>query len=199
MSERSSLIETIAQIEKLSTFSRMMKSSGANEAFDTGGEFTVLAPTNDAFCKVSDRQMNALLQEPGQTTLRSILSYHILPGKFSAAELCSMASAPTITDVHVKFTDSRAGLIVNESGVYGREIDASDGVIHMLDTVLNYDIETFTTGPLEVPSIKPDTDRELVFPTLILGGKKDNEARETTDEVLPVRRFASHRRNTNLF
>ena len=199
MTDKSDLIETIAKIDKLSTFSRLMKTSGANEALSAGGEFTVLAPTNDAFCKIEDKQMNALLQEPGQTTLRSILSYHILPGKFSAAELCSMASAPTITDVHVKLTDSRAGLIVNDSGVHSTEIEAANGIIHQLDTLLNYDLETLTTGPLEIPSVKPDTDRELVFPTLILGGKKETEARETTDETVPIRRFASRRRGTNLF
>ena len=198
MSERSSLIETIAKIEKLSTFSRLMGTSGANAAFSAGGEFTVLAPTNDAFCKVSDKQMNALLQEPGQTTLRSILSYHILPGKFTAAELCSMASAPTITDVFVKLTDSRAGLIVNDSGVQATDIDAANGIVHQLDTVLNYDIETFATGPLETPDTKKDTDRELVFPTLIIGGKSDGKDRQTTNGNGEIRKFASRRRNTSL-
>ena len=191
MTERSDLIETIASIENLSTFSRLMETSGANLALSARGQFTIFAPTNDAFCKIRDAQMAALLKEPGQTTLRSILSYHIVPGKFSAAELCSMESAPTMKDVRVKFTDSRAGLIVNDSGVQSTDIEAANGVIHVLDTLLNYDTEIFTTGPLEVPSTRPAADRELVFPTLIIGGKKDAEESDTTDETGPIRKFAS--------
>ena len=198
MSERSDLIDTIANIDKLSTFSRLMQTSGANEALMAGGEFTIFAPTNDAFCKIDDGQMNALLQEPNQITLRSVLSYHILPDRFTAKELCTLSSAPTLTDVHVKFTDSRAGLIVNDSGVQATDIEALNGVIHVLDTVLNYDIQTFKTGPLEVPSIKPDTDRELVFPTLIIGGKSESRDGETTETNVDNRIFALRRRSTFL-
>lgn len=199
MTDKSDLIETIAKTDKLSTFARLMKTSGADEALRADGEFTVLAPTNDAFCKVTDKQMNALLQEPQQTTLRSILSYHILPGKFTAADLCSMSTVATITDVHVKLTDSRAGLMINDSGVHGTEIDAGNGIIHMLDTMLNYDIETFTTGPLEVPNTKEDTDRELVFPTLIIGGKNDSEDTPVSDDESGRRRYAAGRRRGFLF
>jgi uncharacterized surface protein with fasciclin (FAS1) repeats len=170
MSENLTLIETIAKIDKLSTFSRLMETSGANEAFRVGGDFTVLAPTNDAFCKVHDNQMNALLEEPGQTTLRSILSHHILPGKFSAAELCTQEGAPTLTGVQVKFTDSRAGLIVNESGVQASDIEATNGFVHELDTLLNYDIETYKTGPLKMPESAAASLPELVVPTISAGG-----------------------------
>jgi len=170
MSEGLTLIETIASIDNLSTFSRLMETSGANEAFTAAGDFTVLAPTNDAFCKVHENQMNALLQEPGQTTLKSILSYHILPGKFSAAELCTQESAPTLTGVHVKFTDSRAGLIANDSGVQTTDIGAVNGIVHELDTVLNFDVETYRTGPLKMPAVKADALPELVVPTVSAGG-----------------------------
>src|SRR5690349_15055499 len=87
MTSNQDLIETIAKIDIFSTFARLMETSCANAAFSEGGDFTVFAPTNDAFGKISDRQMNALLQERGQTTLKAILTYHVVQGKLLAEDL----------------------------------------------------------------------------------------------------------------
>jgi uncharacterized surface protein with fasciclin (FAS1) repeats len=135
MNNKLNLIETIANKDMFSVFSRLMGTSHANEAFSAGGNFTVFVPTNDAFGKIPDRQMNDLLNEKDQTALKALLSYHILPGKFFAANIASSHSKPTITGAEVKFTDF-GGLKVNDSGVQARNIEASNGVIHALDTVL---------------------------------------------------------------
>lgn len=147
MTDKLNLIETIAKNDTFSTFSRLMGTSHANEAFSAGGDFTVFAPTNDAFGKIPERQMDALLNEPGQASLKKLLSYHILPGKMFAANLSSKLSTPTITGSEIRISDSH-GLKINESGVQARNIEASNGVVHALDTVLNFDSKTFTTGPL---------------------------------------------------
>ena len=174
MTESLSLIETIAKIDRLSTFSRLMATSGANEALSAGGDFTVFAPTNDAFRKVPDDRMNALLQEDGQTTLRSLLSYHIVPDRFLAASLGSVGRAPTISGEEVTFTDGSGGLKINKSGVEARNIVTANGVVHELDTVLNYDIATLKTEPLEMPEIEaPAALPELDVPTLSLGETDD--------------------------
>lgn len=166
MTEKLNLIETIAKNDMFSTFSRLMGTSGANEAFSSGGEFTVFAPTNDAFGKIPDKRMNALLQEPGQTTLKGLLSYHILPEKLHAANLGSKATAASITGAPLKFTDA-GGLKVNSSGVQARNIEASNGIVHALDTVLNHDIETFKNGrQAATPQITAGEEpKELVVPT----------------------------------
>jgi uncharacterized surface protein with fasciclin (FAS1) repeats len=156
------LIETIAKTDMFSTFSRLMGTSGANSVFSAGGDFTVFAPTNDAFGKIPDKRMNALLQEPGQTTLKALLSYHILPGKLYAANMGSTASAPTVTGVNVKFTDDR-GLKVNDSGVQARNIEAANGVVHALDTILDYDVQTFKKEPHSAASETAELP-ELVTP-----------------------------------
>ena len=168
MTEKLNLIETIAKQDMFSTFSRVMATSGANAAFSEGGEYTVFAPTNDAFGKIPDKRMNALLQEPGQTTLKTLLSCHIVPNRLLAASLGSKGIAATITGVEINFTDNNGGLKVNGSGVQARNIEASNGVIHALDTVLDYDIDRFRTGPLSSPNLRPVTaePRELVTPTL---------------------------------
>jgi uncharacterized surface protein with fasciclin (FAS1) repeats len=144
MTDRSTLIETLAKSDMFSIFSRLMGTSKANEAFSAGGDFTVFAPTNDAFGKIPEKRMNALLNEPEQTTLKAILSYHILPGKFFVANLSSKKSFPTITGVEVTVSDNN-GLKINDSGVQARNVEASNGVVHALDTVLNCDVKTVST------------------------------------------------------
>ncbi|HYJ91763.1 MAG TPA: fasciclin domain-containing protein [Pyrinomonadaceae bacterium] len=158
MSDKLNLIETIAKNDMFSMFSRLMGTSRANEAFSAGGDFTVFAPTNDAFGKIPEKRMNGLLNEPNQTTLKALLSYHILPGKLFAVNLSSKKSTPTITGAEVTISDSN-GLKINDSGVQGRNIEATNGVVHALDTVLNYDTQTFRTGPLS-----PITETEKAEP-----------------------------------
>ena len=135
MNNRVSLIETIAGKDMFSVFSRLMGTSKANEIFSEGGNFTVFVPTNDAFGKIPDKQMDALLNEKDQVGLKALLSYHIVPGKFFAANIASSHRKTTVTGAELKITDF-GGLKVNDSGVQARNIEASNGVIHALDTVL---------------------------------------------------------------
>jgi uncharacterized surface protein with fasciclin (FAS1) repeats len=135
MTDKLNLIETIAGDDKLSAFARMMKSSTANEIFSGEGPFTVFAPTNDAFGKMPDAKMNALLQEENQTSLRELLAYHVVSGRLTAAKISGLPGAATMTGVFVSFSDNY-GLKVNSSGIQARNIEATDGVLHSIDTVL---------------------------------------------------------------
>ena len=135
MTDRLDLIETIAKEDKFSTFSRLLGTSGASVVFSGDGPFTVFAPTNDAFGKIPDARMNELLQETDQRKLKALLSYHILPGRVMAASLGTMPLRKSVTGQEVAFSDLR-GLKVNGAGVQARNIEATNGVIHQLDTVL---------------------------------------------------------------
>src|SRR5688500_18848529 len=73
MSDKLNLIDTLAKERKWSTFSRILDQSGTNARFRSNGVFTVFAPTNDAFAKISKSTMNGLLEEPGQIALRALL------------------------------------------------------------------------------------------------------------------------------
>ena len=135
MSDKLNLIETIAKDDKFSTFSRIMGSSGANDVFSGEGDFTVFAPTNEAFGKIPEERMNALLNEEKQIQLKALLSYHILPGKLLAANLAGLKTAKTVTGEAVTFTDVN-GIHVNGSAVQARNIEATNGMIDAIDTVL---------------------------------------------------------------
>jgi len=135
MTDKLNLIETIAKEDKFSTFSRLLGSSGAIAVFGSEGAFTVFAPTNDAFGKIPDAKMNELLNEPNQTKLKALLSYHILPGKMMTAHIGAVVTRKSVTGQDLTFIDSN-GLRVNGAGIQARNIEATDGVIHQIDTVL---------------------------------------------------------------
>jgi uncharacterized surface protein with fasciclin (FAS1) repeats len=77
MSDKLNLIETLKHEQKWSTFSRLLGATGADAWIKGEGEFTVLAPTNDAFAKIPDAKMTEFLNEPNQAMLKSLISYHI--------------------------------------------------------------------------------------------------------------------------
>jgi uncharacterized surface protein with fasciclin (FAS1) repeats len=163
MSDRLNLIETIAKEDKFSTFSRLLGTSGATSIFSGDGAFTVFAPTNDAFGKIPDQKMNELLNETNQTKLKALLSYHVVPGKWMAANLGSMAIRKSVTGQEMAFLDSN-GLKVNGSTIQARNIEATDGVIHQIDTVLtqppNAELtaakgkQVSSTGPVTSPALE---------------------------------------------
>jgi uncharacterized surface protein with fasciclin (FAS1) repeats len=134
MSDKLNLIDTIKTQDKFSTFTRLMASSGTNDVISSG-TFTVFVPTNDAFVKIPEAKINELLNEPDQTKLKALLSYHILPGKVMAASLVSTPSRKAFNGEELMFTDIN-GLKVNGAGIQARNLEATNGVVHALDTVL---------------------------------------------------------------
>ena len=133
MTDKLDLIKTIAHEDKWSTFSRLIVISGARDWLSLEGDFTVFAPTNDAFGKIPDAKMNELLQETGQPTLRELLSYHFVPGLHPSTALTTPMKS--ITGQELTFTVSN-GLKVNGATVQARNIQAINGVVHQVDTVL---------------------------------------------------------------
>jgi uncharacterized surface protein with fasciclin (FAS1) repeats len=133
--DRSSIIDTIDKRGRFSAFARMLKSSKVADLITGAGPFTVFAPTNDAFGKVPDAQMNSWLSQTDQTDLAKVLAYHIVPSKLFATKLGSNPPVATLAGAEVTFSDDEH-LMVNGSGVQARNIEATNGIIHALDTVL---------------------------------------------------------------
>jgi uncharacterized surface protein with fasciclin (FAS1) repeats len=135
MTDKVNLIKTIANEPRFSKFSSYLQMSGADAALALPGQFTVFVPSDDAFSKIPDIEMNELLTEAGRDSLKALLSYHIVPGKIMAASVGAEAVRASITGEEIKFADYR-GLKVNGVGVLRRNIEATNGVVHSLETVL---------------------------------------------------------------
>ena len=111
-----------------------VQAAGLEETLATGGPYTVFAPTDDAFAKLPEGAVEKLIANPDQ--LREILLYHVVPGKVMAADVVRVESATTAqgSDIDVKVADG-SGLI-NNAKVVSTDIEASNGVIHVIDAVI---------------------------------------------------------------
>lgn len=144
MSEKLNLIDTISADDKFSTFTRLMRSSNATDVFSGEGPFTVFVPTNDAFAKVPDAKIDELINETDQKKLKTLLSYHIMKGKVMAANLISAPNRKAVTGQELMFTDVN-GLKVNGASIQSRNLEATNGVVHALDTLLTPSTEPRVT------------------------------------------------------
>jgi uncharacterized surface protein with fasciclin (FAS1) repeats len=160
---------TLGGDPRFSTFARLLQSSNAAAVLDGDGEFTVFAPTDEAFSKVPRAVMSKWMNEPGQKILRSLLQYHMVPGRILAGDIATAAARMSSAGEEIRFTDNH-GIKVNESSVISQNILATNGVVHALDTVLIRPSEFLTLFPLTpmhadvpkaIPVMSPEADKVI--------------------------------------
>ena len=100
------------------------------------GPFTVFAPTDEAFAKLPAGTVENLLKPENKAQLRRILTYHVVSGKVMAADVVKLKSAKTVSGEDVTINVMGSNVMVNRSHVVKTDIAASNGVIHVVDTVL---------------------------------------------------------------
>ncbi len=118
------------------SFSTLAKALTAAELIDTlkgEGPFTVFAPTDEAFAKIPEETLNAILADKDKLT--KILTYHVVAGKVTAADVVKLDSAETVAGPKLTI-DASDGVKVNDATVTQADVMASNGVIHVIDTVL---------------------------------------------------------------
>lgn len=117
-----------------STLLSAVQAAGLVETLSGAGPYTVFAPTNAAFAKVPADQLQALLNNREQ--LRALLLYHVVPGRVTAAQVKTMSSARTAQGGSLKVSTMGGRVMINDATVTRADIRASNGVIHVVDTVL---------------------------------------------------------------
>ena len=130
------IVDTAIGAGKFGTLVAAVKAAGLVETLKGAGPFTVFAPTDDAFAKLSKGTVEDLLKPENKAKLVSILTYHVLPSKVMAADIAGRKiGAKTVqgTDVAV---DATSGVKINTATVVTADIAATNGVIHVIDTVL---------------------------------------------------------------
>jgi uncharacterized surface protein with fasciclin (FAS1) repeats len=119
-----------------STLVTAVKAAGLVETLQGEGPFTVFAPTNAAFAKLPKATLEALLKD--KKALTAILTYHVVAGKVMSADVVKLkdgTKVKTVNGAEVKI-GTKKGVKVNDSKVVKTDIEASNGVIHVIDTVL---------------------------------------------------------------
>jgi len=128
-------IVTIAvESGNFTTLAKALTETGLVEALLGEGPFTVFAPTDEAFNKLPEGTIEALLKD--KETLKTILLYHVVSGNVTSKEVVNLNKAETLAGKNIMIKSSDAGVMINDSKVTTVDVMASNGVIHIIDTVL---------------------------------------------------------------
>jgi len=128
------IVDIAASNPDFSTLVTALKAAGLVDTLKGAGPFTVFAPTNAAFAKV--KNLDAVLAD--KALLTKILTYHVVPGKVMAKDVMTMDGkmATTVQGGSAKISVKGGTVMVDKSKVTKTDIEASNGVIHVIDTVM---------------------------------------------------------------
>jgi transforming growth factor-beta-induced protein len=135
MRRKSDIVETALAANAFSTLATALDAAGLTETLKSDGPFTVFAPTDAAFAKISQQTLDNLLQPENKERLAAILTYHVVPGKVNSHEVFAMNSATTLQGQELNIS-KRDEVKINEAKVIITDLEATNGVIHVIDSVL---------------------------------------------------------------
>lgn len=135
MSNTKNIVETAIEAGSFKTLVSAVTAAGLAETLQGDGPFTVFAPTDEAFAKIPADTLTDLLKPENKEKLAGILTYHVVAGKVMAADVTKLTTAKTVNGREVKI-DATDGVRVNDATVTTADVETSNGVIHIIDTVL---------------------------------------------------------------
>lgn len=125
--------QTLANTPSLSTLNSLVSQAGLNATLKTGGPFTVFAPSNEAFKAVPAKTMNELANNPEK--LKALLTYHVVPAKLLAADIKN-SNVKSVQGGMLALAKAGDFVTVESAAVIQADIAATNGVVHVVDTVL---------------------------------------------------------------
>ena len=153
------IVDIAAGNPSVSTLVTAVKAAGLVETLSGDGPFTVFAPTNEAFAALPKETLEALLKPENRDLLRKVLTYHVVPGDLMAKDLKS-GNVATVAGGSVAIEVQNQKVNVNKASVVKADIDAKNGVIHVIDRVLLPPDFSLTT-PTKAQSAQPGTIVEI--------------------------------------
>ncbi len=131
--EEQPILETAAAAGNFTTLAAAVEAAGLTETLSGEGPFTVFAPTDEAFAALPEGTLDELLANPEQ--LASILTYHVVEGEVTSDQLTEGQEVTTVNGAPATIT-LEGGLMINEAMITQPDIQASNGVIHVIDAVI---------------------------------------------------------------
>jgi uncharacterized surface protein with fasciclin (FAS1) repeats len=131
--QQKDIVDTAVAAGSFKTLATALQAAGLIETLKGAGPFTVFAPTDEAFAKIPKADLDALLKDKAKLT--AVLTYHVVAGKVMAADVVKLTSARTVQGSSVKI-DASNGVKVDNAKVVKADVMASNGVIHVIDTVV---------------------------------------------------------------
>jgi len=129
------IVDTAIEAGSFTTLVAAVEAAGLVETLKGEGPFTVFAPTDEAFAALPEGTVETLLLPENKEKLTSILTYHVVSGKVMSSDLTNNMMAETVQGSQVKIM-TYGGVTVNGANVVTADIEASNGVIHVIDAVI---------------------------------------------------------------
>ena len=130
------IVDTAVAAGKFNTLAAALKAAGLVDTLKGDGPFTVFAPTDEAFAKLPAGTVETLLKPENKEKLKSVLTYHVVSGKAMSTDLKDGQSVPTVNGKSASVKIDGGKVTVGDANVVKADIAASNGVIHVIDTVL---------------------------------------------------------------
>jgi len=134
MAAEKDIVDTAVAAGSFKTLVTAVKAAGLVDTLKSPGPFTVFAPTDAAFAKLPPGALDGLLKDPEK--LKAVLLYHVVPGDVMASDVVKMTSAKTAGGAEVAIAVKGGKVKVNNANVVKTDIKCTNGVIHVIDTVL---------------------------------------------------------------
>ena len=128
------IVDTAVAAGSFKTLATALQAAGLVSTLKGTGPFTVFAPTDEAFSKLPAGTLEALLNDPAK--LKSILLYHVVSGKVMAKDVMGLKSAKSVEGSSIRITVGEGSVLVDKAKVIKTDIECSNGVIHVIDSVI---------------------------------------------------------------
>ncbi len=130
------IVDTAVANGNFTTLAAALDAAGLVDTLKGDGPFTVFAPTDAAFAKLPEGTVATLLEPANKDKLTAILTYHVVPGEVTAAQVAGMSEAKTVNGKMIAIDASNGTVKINDATVTTADVMATNGVIHVIDTVL---------------------------------------------------------------
>lgn len=133
-SEKNDIVTTAIEAGNFTTLAKALQAANLVNALKGDGPFTVFAPTDEAFAKLPDGALENLIKD--KEALKNVLLYHVVSGKVTSDEVVKLSNAKTMSGKLLNIDVKNGKVMINQSKVTNADIKTSNGVIHIIDTVL---------------------------------------------------------------
>ena len=129
------IVDTAVAAGSFNTLAKALQAADLVGTLKEKGPFTVFAPTDEAFAKLPQATLDDLLKPENKAKLRRILTYHVVPGRVTAADLMKLKTTKAVSGDTIDITAADGSVRVDQARVMKADINASNGVIHVIDSV----------------------------------------------------------------
>jgi transforming growth factor-beta-induced protein len=170
MPEQGTIVDVASKAGSFKTLITAAKAAGLDKALAGDGQLTVLAPTDEAFAKLPAGLVGELVKPENKETLAAILKYHVISGRVFSDDALKAGTGNTLGGGKVTFKSESGKAMVNKANLVSTDIDAANGVIHVIDAVL-------VPEGLKLPEVKRgmgQTSREVMLAAIERGAPMFN-------------------------